>query len=220
MRDQLCRQEGEVPAAAIDRSPQALVEPAIGKEPVNRSARFRIHLSSEVVGVRLVALLTAAMGVVNVLAAVRPSMESRLRLLEQYSPLQVTHGGHLTSALAGFALLILSSGLWRRKRVAWLLTLLVLLASILTHLLKGLDYEEASLAAMLSVILLIWRNHFHARSDPPSVRQAISTMIAAALFTLSYGVAGFFLLDRHFRVHFGFGAALRQTVVMFTQYYD
>ncbi|MGE5072682.1 MAG: hypothetical protein ACM3MF_04570, partial [Anaerolineae bacterium] len=108
--------------------------------------RLRIQVSSEMLGVRAVAVLTALMGVVNVLAAVRPSMQSRLRLLEAYSPLQVTHGGHLTSALAGFALLLLASGLWRRKRVAWLLTLLVLLGSIVTHLLKGLDYEEASLA--------------------------------------------------------------------------
>lgn len=183
-------------------------------------SRFRLRISGEVIGVRMVAVLTAAMGVVNVLAAVRPSMQSRLRLLEQYSPLQVTHGGHLTSALAGFALLMLASGLWRRKRVAWLLTLLVLLASIVTHLIKGLDYEEASLAALLSIVLLVWRSHFHARSDPPSVRQAISTMVAALLFTLTYGVAGFFLLDKHFRVSFGFWAAVRQTVVMFTQFYD
>ena len=168
----------------------------------------------------MVALLTATMGLVNVLAAIRPSMEHRLRLLEQYSPLQVTQGGHLTSALAGFALLILASGLWRRKRVAWLLALLVLIASIFTHILKGLDYEEASLAALLIIILLVWRSHFHARSDPPSVRQAFSTMGAALVFTLAYGVAGFFLLDRHFRFHFGLWDAVRQTVVMFTQYYD
>src|SRR5512140_3972500 len=179
-----------------------------------------IGLSNEAVGVRVAAVLTAVMGVVNVLSAVQPAMQQRLHLLERYSPLQVAHGGHLTSALAGFALLLLAAGLWRRKRVAWLLTLLVLLASIVTHLLKGLDYEEASLAAMLAVILLIWRSHFHARSDPPSVRQAISTMIAALAFTLAYGVAGFFLLDRHFRVHFGLWDAARQTVVMFTQYYD
>ena len=105
-------------------------------------ARLHSRISEETIGVRMVAVLTAAMGVVNVLSAVRPSMQYRLRLLEQYSPLQVTHGGHLTSALAGFALLLLASGLWRRKRVAWLLALLVLLASIVTHLLKGLDYEE------------------------------------------------------------------------------
>ncbi len=192
----------------------------IGSGPLRILKRFRIRISPQVIGVRIVALLTAAMGVVNVLAAVRPAMEHRLRLLEQYSPLQVTRGGHLTSALAGFALLLLASGLWRRKRVAWLLTLLVLLASVVTHLIKGLDYEEASLAALLSIVLLIWRSHFHARSDPPSVRQAISTMAAALLFTMGYGVAGFFLLDKHFRVRFGFWDAFRQTIVMFTQYYD
>jgi phosphatidylglycerol lysyltransferase len=184
------------------------------------AARLHLRVSSEVVGVRMVALLTAAMGIVNVLSAVRPSMQHRLRWLEQYSPLQVTHGGHLTSALAGFALLMLASGLWRRKRVAWLLALVVMLGSIVTHLVKGLDYEEAALAALLSMVLLIWRSHFHARSDPPSVRQAITTMAAALAFTLAYGVTGFFLLDKHFRMSFGLWAAVRQTIVMFTQFYD
>lgn len=174
----------------------------------------------EAVSVRIVALLTAAMGVVNVLSAVTPSMRDRLRLLERYSPLQVTRGGHLTSALAGFALLLLAVSLWRRKRVAWLLTVLVLLASIVTHLLKGLDYEEASLAAALLLILIFQRSHFHARSDPPSIRQGLLTLLAALGFTLAYGVIGFYLLDRHFRVSFGLWAALRQTVVMFTQFYD
>ncbi len=168
----------------------------------------------------MLAILTGAMGVVNVLSALRPSMQTHLRLMEHYSPLQVTHGGHLTSALAGFALLMLASGLWRRKRVAWLLTLLVLLTSSVLHLVKGLDFEEALLAAALVVVLWLWRSHFHARSDPPSVRQAISTMAAALVFTLAYGITGFFLLDRHFRVHFGIGAAARQTIVMFTQFYD
>ena len=45
-------------------------------------------------------------------------------------------------------------------------------------------------------------------------------MAASLVFTLAYGVVGFFLLDRHFRVSFGLLAALRQTVVMFTQFYD
>ncbi len=40
------------------------------------------------------------------------------------------------------------------------------------------------------------------------------------LFTLAYGAAGFFLLDQHYSVNFGFWAALRQTLVMFTQFYD
>ena len=170
--------------------------------------------------VRTAALLTAGMGVGNVFSSLTPAMAYRLRVVERYSPLEVQHGGHLTAALAGFALLLLAGALWRRKRVAWFLTVLVLLASATAHMLKGFDYEEAVLAALLCGLLLVLRPQFHARSDPPSIRQAFATLVVALIFTLAYGTAGFFLLDRHFRVTFGLPAALRQTVVMFTQYYD
>jgi phosphatidylglycerol lysyltransferase len=170
--------------------------------------------------VHLVALLTALMGAINFLSAITPAMQYRLRLLEQYSPLAVTRGGHLTSALAGFALLLLSVSIWRRKQMGWLLTIIILILSIFAHLLKGLDYEEASLAALLAALLFYLRPYFHARSDPPSIQQGLQVLAAALIFTMAYGVVGFYLLDRHFRVHFGLWDAIRQTVVMFTQFYD
>src|SRR5512141_1984751 len=71
--------------------------PARHKDIRTMRKRLQIRLSGEALGVRVVALLTAAMGIVNVLSAVQPAMKERLRLLEQYSPLQVAHGGHLTS---------------------------------------------------------------------------------------------------------------------------
>jgi phosphatidylglycerol lysyltransferase len=181
--------------------------------------KSRFPLSEENL-VHLIALLTAAMGVINVLSAVTPSLHYRLRLLEQYSPFTVTTGGHLTSALAGFALLLLSVSLWRRKRMGWILTLVVLVISIPTHLFKGLDYEEASLAALLTILLIYLRPYFHARSDTPSIQQGLRILAAALLFTVVYGVTGFYLLDKHFRFSFGLWSALRQTVVMFTQFYD
>ena len=160
------------------------------------------------------------MGVVNVLSAITPAMALRLRALERYSPLEVQRGSRLAATLAGFALLLLAAALWRRKRVAWLLTLLVLAASLVAHILKGFDVIEAVLAAVLILLLLVLRSDFHARSDPPSIRQAFWTLVAALVFTLGYGTAGFFLLDRHFRFSFALPAAARQTVIMFTQYYD
>jgi phosphatidylglycerol lysyltransferase len=141
-------------------------------------------------------------------------------MLERYSPLEVRQGSHLTAALAGFALLLLASNLWRRKRVAWILTIAVLLVSAASHLIKGLDYEEAILALVLAAWLFYLRPHFHTRSDEPSVKQGVRALLAGMLFTLAYGVAGFYLLDRHYSVNFGFWAAVRQTVVMFTQFYD
>ena len=45
-------------------------------------------------------------------------------------------------------------------------------------------------------------------------------LVGALVFTLAYGITGFFLLDRHYRINFGFLDALRQTLIMFTQFYD
>jgi phosphatidylglycerol lysyltransferase len=175
---------------------------------------------AEVWGVRIVAILTAMMGIVNLLSAVTPSLMSRLKIIESYLPLMVSRGGHLTAALGGFALLSLSVGLWRRKRNAWILTLAVLVISAISHIVKGLDYEEALLGLGLAVWLLTLRAHFYARSDTPSVRQGLWAVATSIGFTLLYGVTGFYLLDRQFSVNFGLGAAIRQTVVMFAAFYD
>ncbi len=170
--------------------------------------------------VRLIALFVALVGVLNVLSAVTPAQPDRLALIDKLFPLIVQYGGRLTAALTGFALLILANGLWRRKRTAWLLALVVLTISIISHWIAGFYYEESLLAVGLALWLLSMRTHFQARSDPPSVRQGVRILFAAILFTLFYGVTGFYFLDRHFSVTFRFWNALRQTMVMFTQFYD
>jgi len=194
----------------------------LGFFAVQRMQMFspRQRTLTEIWGVRFAAILVALMGILNILSAVTPSLADRLALLEKYSPLEVRHGGHLAAALSGFALLLLARNLARRKHVAWLLTLATLAISAVSHLVKGLDYEESLLAGGLMVLLWWMRDHFHARSDRPSIRQGLRVLAGAFLFTLAYGVSGFFLLDRHYSVNFGFWSAVRQTVVMFTQFYD
>ena len=179
----------------------------------------RVHAVSQAWGVHILALLTGLMGLVNVISAVTPALMTRFAILEHVLPLGVRHGGHLTAALAGFALFLLAANLWRRKRAAWWVTLGVLAISLISHLFKGLDYEEAALAGALMIALLVERHAFHARSDVPSIRHGLNVLIGAVLFTLAYGATGFYLLDRHFSINFGLGAALRQTLVMFTQFY-
>jgi phosphatidylglycerol lysyltransferase len=160
------------------------------------------------------------MGLVNLVSATTPALAGRLSLLRPVLPLEVRHGGRLAAALGGFALLVLAQSLWRRKRAAWLLTLVVLLVSAVGHLLKGLDWKEALLAIGLALPLLFLRSQFFARSDAPSIRRGLRILGIALLFTLAYGGIGFYLLDRHFHVHFGWDAALRQTVVMFVAFRD
>ncbi len=178
------------------------------------------HSLANDIGVKAAAILTGLMGLVNILSAATPSLSRRVQIIEKYSPLEIRHGSHLTAALAGFALILLASSLWRRKRAAWLLTLILLIVSIASHLLKGLDYEEAILAGLMALLLISLRPYFNARSDPPSMRQGLLSLTAALGFTLMYGTMGFYLLDKHFKVNFGLDTALRQTLIMFTQFYN
>ncbi len=180
----------------------------------------RSALRSDEWKVHALALLVAVMGGINVLSAVTPSLPGRVESLRRFFPLVVRHGSHLATALAGFALLLIANGLWRRKRLAWGLAIATLLASAVTHMIKGLDYEEAALALILVIPLLASRSLFHARSDLPSVWRGLATLLAAFGFTLLYGTAGFYLLDHHFKVAYALGPAMRQTIILFTQFYD
>jgi phosphatidylglycerol lysyltransferase len=169
---------------------------------------------------RAIALLTAGMGVVNVLSGALPALKERVALLRQILPLSIRYDSRLAAVLAGFALFVLATSLWRRKRVAWWVTLAVLVTSVIIHLTKGLDWEEATLSAGLICYLLTQRRHFTARSDTPTMLHGMRVFAGALFFTLTYGVIGFWLLDRHFKVDFGLHAAIEQTIDMFLYFSD
>ncbi len=108
-------------------------------------------------GIWTAALLTGIVGIVNLVSAVTPSVAARVELIREIFPFQVRAGAHLFAVLAGFILLTPASSLLRRKRVAWLLTLVLLAISMISNLVKGLDYEESILAGVLFVQLLLMR---------------------------------------------------------------
>jgi phosphatidylglycerol lysyltransferase len=140
--------------------------------------------------------------------------------LREYFPVSVAHGGRFTVAIAGFALLYLAIGLWKRKRIAWLITVIVLAFSGIGHLIKGLDYEEATTSFLVMSLLIIWRNHFHALSNPPSMKHGLKVLLWAFVFTILYGTLGFYFLDHHFSNNFTLFAAFRQVFIMFFQLYN
>lgn len=172
------------------------------------------------IGLWAAVLLTAAVGIVNLLSAVTPSVPERVEILREIFPFPIRASGHLFAALSGFILLVLAAYLLRRKRIAWLITIGLLIVSIFSNLIKGLDYEEGILSALLLTQLLLMRHVFTARSDRPSIAQGVRVLLAALIFTLAYGTAGFYILDGHFSVdgkpvNFGFTQSILQTLAMF-----
>ncbi|GAA6622435.1 phosphatidylglycerol lysyltransferase domain-containing protein [Scytonema sp. NUACC26] len=167
------------------------------------------------IGLWSAAILTGLVGVVNLVSAVTPNLNDRTHWLKEFFPFDIRASGHIFAALTGFILLTLATNLLRRKRIAWLLTIGLLVISIVSHLIKGLDYEESLLSGVLLVQLLLMRHLFKARSDRPCIAQGIKVLIGALLFTLAYGTIGFYLLDGKFSENFNWSGAVGQTLAMF-----
>ena len=98
----------------------------------------------------IVALLAGALMLVT---AVTPEFDDRLRRLTGVvSPILIDLS-HFVGSIAGFLLLLLSAGLWRRRRGAYWAALLVLAAGAVFSILKGLDWQQAINLLIVAALL-------------------------------------------------------------------
>jgi phosphatidylglycerol lysyltransferase len=167
----------------------------------------RLHIP-----VLLVALATLGSGIINLYSVIGPALPHRMKTLEAFFPLEFIHVARFVTLLIGFALVISAINIYKRKRRAYLFVLYISFLSIVFHLTKGLDYEEAMVSLVLLALLYTARSRFTVRSSVPDMEAGLVRIAAALLLALAYGVSGFWLLDRReFGIDFRLGDAIRET---------
>ena len=105
--------------------------------------------------------LTFLAGALLLFSGATPAVEERLAFLDRFLPLAVLEVSHLAGSLIGLGLLVLSRALFRRVQGAYHITVWLLVAGILASLLKGLDFEEATLLALVLGVLALGRRAFY-----------------------------------------------------------
>lgn len=103
-------------------------------------------------------------GVVLLFSGVTPEIDTRLKGIGFLLPQRLIEASHLGASLIGVVCLLLAQGLRRRLSAAWVLTLVLLLVGSLLSLLKGFDWEEASILAITAALLATFRRSFYRRS--------------------------------------------------------
>ena len=111
------------------------------------------------------AVTTFLGGVILLASGATPAMHGRLGWLQTFLPLPVLEASHFFGSLAGVGLLLLARGLQRRLDAAYLGTVVLLTAGVVFSLLKGLDYEEATILSFMLLALLPCRAHFYRRAS-------------------------------------------------------
>jgi len=104
-------------------------------------------------------------GAVLLFSGATPGVHNRLDLLRNVVPLPILELSHLLGSAVGVGLLIIAHGLYRRLDAAWWLTIWLLCAGILLSLLKGFDYEEATILGIVVAVLVSARGRFRRRAS-------------------------------------------------------
>lgn len=104
-------------------------------------------------------------GVILLLSGATPEIDSRMEWMRGLVPLPVLELSHLAGSAIGVGLLILARGLYQRLDGAWWTTMLLLAGGIAASLLKGLDYEEATILAAVGLGLWVTRDRYYRRAS-------------------------------------------------------
>ena len=160
--------------------------------------------------------LTFSLGIINILSVLTPALQYRLRLLHHFLPLYAITISNYAVFMVGIFLLLISAFLLKGVRAAWYLTVGLTFISIIGHLTKAIDYEEASLALFTLIALFLTRRQYFIRNNPKLTHVGINAALIGMAAVIIYGITGFYFLDKkHFNMDFSFVESVRYTLENF-----
>jgi phosphatidylglycerol lysyltransferase len=119
---------------------------------------------TEEVTPRVLAAFVFFSGTVLLWSGATPASPGRLDLIDRVIPLGVLESSHFMGSVAGAGLLVLSQGLARRLDAAYYLSSALIVVGMFASLLKGFDYEEATLLLLMLLALRRARPAFDRRA--------------------------------------------------------
>jgi phosphatidylglycerol lysyltransferase len=145
---------------------------------------------------KLLAVFAMLAGAVQLASAASPAASDRLIWLSRLVPLAVVEMAHLGAALAGVITLFAAWGLARRLAGGYRLAIATLSAGLVLSLLKGLDYETATVLGAVLAALAVSGDEFTRRAPLLDVPFA-PTWVASTLAIVSGAVVLGLFTFRH-----------------------
>jgi len=161
-------------------------------------------------------VLTFSLGIVNILSVLTPALQERLKLLHHFLPIYAIDISNYAIFMVGIFLLLISAFLLKGVRMAWYLTVGMTIISIIGHITKAIDYEEASLALFTLIALFLTRRQYFIRNNPKLTHVGINAALISIAAVIIYGITGFYFLDKnHFNIDFSFPESVKYSLQNF-----
>lgn len=134
----------------------------------------------------IVGALSFVAGFVLLLSGATPTIHARVAPLGSLLPLTIIELSHLAGSIIGLGLIVLARALFRRVETAYHFAFWLLGAGCIASLLKGFDYEEAALLALVLGVLALGKPSFyrpasmlHERFTPSWVVSVVGVILAS-----------------------------------------
>ena len=158
------------------------------------------------------ALLIFTLGIINIISVITPAIHERVLRLHNFLPMEAITASNFFVLFAGVFLLLTAVFMLKGLRNAWWIALFLSIISGIGHLTKAIDYEEATVAFL--VILMLWfsRKEYTVKGNPRLNTIGILTALFSIAAVLIYGTIGFYFLDKkHFNIDFNILQSFRYT---------
>lgn len=153
----------------------------------------------------LPAVFIFAVGIVNIISVITPALPHRLHAIKNLLPADFILASNALVLISGLLLIIIAIFLMQGSKRAWYAAVILTSISIIGHITKGIDYEEALFTSLALFSLYYTRSHYRLRSNPVYTKLSIKVIIYGFGAILLYGILGFYFMDeRHFGVDFHF----------------
>lgn len=147
--------------------------------------------------------LLFALGLINIISVLTPAISERLHVLENIIPVSAIKVSNYFVITAGLFMLINAAFMLKGLRNAWWFAIFLSGISVVGHLTKAIDYEEATIALVVLISLIITRKEYYIKSNSHLQSVGLKTVLLTIAAVLIYGVIGFYFLDKkHFNIDF------------------
>lgn len=136
------------------------------------------------------AILAASAGVMLLASGATPSEPTRFLLLLAFAPDLLIEISHFFSSILGLVLLLLAFGLRARLGAAWWAALIVLAASAVLAIFKGLNWEETATLLVCFFLILPFHDAFPRKAALTKMEITPGWLLSAAAAIVGASVLG------------------------------
>jgi len=151
------------------------------------------------------AMLLLFLGIMNIVSVLTPSIAERLTRVNHFLPVEAIYASNYLVMVAGLFLLVTAAFMLKGLRSAWWFALFLSIISVIGHLTKAIDFEEAIVALIIISILIATKKEYYVKNNPRLRLIGLQTSFLSVAFIILYGIIGFYFIDKkHFNIDFSF----------------